>query len=167
MCIPDPVFLPGTLARRFLQNYIEIIHPLFPILDIDALKQSILETYSLARLPSSSRQGNESRLDRARNMLVLAFGAQVIAGDGDHDCPRDVARVWSEVIQQHALEIMKAESAFTGGADLIKLWIIYAAYSRSYGKSGGEFRVPRSVHTRTPVLIFGILHVTAANHLPS
>jgi len=138
MCIPDPVFLPGALARRFLENYIEIIHPLFPILDIDVLKRSILELYSLARLPSSSRQTSETRLERARNMLVLGFGAQVVAGDGDYDCPRDVARVWSEVLQQHALEIMKGHDAFGGDADLIKLWVIYAAYSRSYGNSGGE-----------------------------
>ena len=86
-------------------------------------------------------------------MLVLAFGAQVIAGDGDHDCPRDVARVWSEVLQQHALEIMKGQSAYAGGADIIKLWIVYAAYSRSYGKSGGKFEVSSSAHAGKSLLI--------------
>jgi hypothetical protein len=147
MCIPDPVFLPGALARQFLENYIEIIHPLFPILDIDVLKGSILEFYSLAQSPSSFRQASETRLDRARNMLVLAFGAQLVAGDGDHDCPRNVARVWSEVHQQHALKTMRAHSAFGGGADLIKLWVIYAAFSRSHGNSGGEFVVSQCLRT--------------------
>ena len=162
MCIPDPVFLPGSLARLFLNNYITIIHPLFPILDVDVLKASILETYSLARLPSSSRQINESRLDRARNMLVLAFGAQVIAGDGDHDCPRDVARVWSEVLQQHALEIMKGQSAYAGGADIIKLWIVYAAYSRSYGKSGGKFEGSSIAYTRASLSTSSYFHITGS-----
>jgi len=92
-------------------------------------------------------------------MLVLAFGAQVVAGDGDHGCPRDVARVWSEVLQQHALEIMKGQSAYAGGADIIKLWIVYAAYSRSYGKSGGKFEGSSSVHARKSLLISIRLHI--------
>lgn len=150
MCIPDPVFLPGALARQFLENYIEIIHPLLPILDIDVLKGFILEFYSVAQSPSSFRQSYETQLDRARNMLVLAFGAQVVAGDGDHECPRDVARVWSEVLRKHALEIMKGHSAFGGGADLIKLWVIYAAFSRSFGNSGGEFVFSRCLRTVSP-----------------
>jgi hypothetical protein len=95
-------------------------------------------------------------------MLVLAFGAQVIAGDGDHDCPRDVARVWSEVLQQHALGIMKGQSAYAGGADLIKLWIVYAAYSRSYGKSRGELEVYSIAYARASSLTSNYFHITGS-----
>ena len=72
-------------------------------------------------------------------MLVLAFGAQVITGDGDGDCPKDIAVVWSETLRRAAYGIMNDMDAFEGGVDLIRLWIIYAEFSRSYGNSGGEF----------------------------
>jgi len=124
-----------------LRNYIEIVHPLFPVLDVEVLKRSILESYTPAQLPSFTRTPYEKRLYRARNMLVLAFGAQVVAGEGDVECPCDVACVWSEVFKEHALAIMEDENALPGGADSIKLWVVYAAFSRSYGNRGGECQV--------------------------
>jgi hypothetical protein len=138
MNAPDPMFLPNVIAQRFLSNYIDIVHPLFPVLDTDVLRQSISKAYAPSRLSSSTQTAYDNRLDRARDMLVLAFGAQVVAGDGDVECPRDIAWVWSEVLKQHALGIMKEQNAFRGGADLIKMWVVYAAFSRSYGNSGGE-----------------------------
>jgi hypothetical protein len=77
-------------------------------------------------------------------MLVLAFGAQVIAGDGNVDCPRDVATVWSETLRRNAPDIMKAQDVLGGGVALIRLWIVYAAFSRSYGNSDGEARLSRA-----------------------
>lgn len=71
-------------------------------------------------------------------MLVLAFGAQVISGDGDADCPKDIAVVWSETLLRAAYGIMNDMGAFEGGVDLIRLRTIYAEFSRSYGNSGGE-----------------------------
>jgi hypothetical protein len=144
MSVPDLMFLPSVLAQRFLDNYIDIVHPLFPILDTDVLRLSISEAYAPDRFRSSTQTPYNNRLDRARDMLVLAFGAQVVSGDGDVECPRDIAWVWSEVLKQHAFRIMMEQKAFQGGADLIPLWVVYAAFSRSYGNGGGEsceFRV--------------------------
>ena len=103
MSAPDPMFLPNVIAQRSLSNYIDIVHPLFPVLDTDVLRRSISKAYAPSRLSSSTQTPYDSRLDRARDMLVLAFGAQVVAGDGDAECPRDIAWVWSEVLKQHAL----------------------------------------------------------------
>lgn len=82
-------------------------------------------------------------------MLVLAFGAQVIGGDGDAECPRDVAVVWSETLRRSAHAIMKDVDGFEGGVELIRLWIVYAEFSRSYGNSGGEFEPLPMIRIRT------------------
>jgi hypothetical protein len=133
------MFLPAELAHRFLGSFTSIIHPIFPVLDIQVLTQSVHQLYGTGSI-LHTRPVSQTQLERARNMLVLAFGAQVIAGDGDVDCPKDVATVWSETLRRNALNIMKVEDVSEGGVDLIRLWIIYAAFSRSYGNSAGMNR---------------------------
>jgi hypothetical protein len=138
---PDPMFLPSRLAYRFLHEYSHVIHPLFPVLDLVAIERSIGASFDTSR-PGARRPFPDvasPRVERARDMLVLAFGAQVISGDGDGDCPKDIAVVWSETLRRAAYGIMNDMDAFEGGVDLIRLWIIYAEFSRSYGNSGGEF----------------------------
>jgi hypothetical protein len=138
---PDPMFLPSRLAYRFLHEFAHVIHPLFPVLDIAAVERSIAASFDASR-PGARRPFPDltsPRIERARDMLVLAFGAQVITGDGDGDCPKDIAVVWSETLRRAAYGIMNDMDAFEGGVDLIRLWIIYAEFSRSYGNSGGEF----------------------------
>jgi hypothetical protein len=70
--------------------------------------------------------------------MVLAFGAQIEGGDGDAQCHKDVARAWSEVLKQKAKEIMLEHGQGKGGVDLVNLWVIMAAFGRSYGNSDGE-----------------------------
>lgn len=137
---PDPMFLPSRLAYRFLHEYSHVIHPLFPVLDLVAIERSIGASFDTSR-PGARRPFPDvasPRVERARDMLVLAFGAQVISGDGDGDCPKDIAVVWSETLRRAAYGIMNDMDAFEGGVDLIRLWIIYAEFSRSDGNSGGE-----------------------------
>lgn len=75
--------------------------------------------------------------------MVLAFGAQIEGGDGDAQCHKDVARAWSEVLKKKAKEIMLEHGQGKGGVDLVNLWVIMAAFSRSYGSSDGESRITR------------------------
>ena len=77
---------------------------------------------------------------RARDLLVLAFGAQIVGGDGDAECHRDIARAWSDVLRRRAKEIMTQIGDGAGGPELVNLWTIHAALSRSYGNSDGELR---------------------------
>lgn len=138
LALPDLMFLPAELANRFLASFTEIIHPIFPVLDIQILPQSVHQLYG-TDLVLHTRPAPQTQLEQARNMLVLAFGAQVIAGDGDVNCPKDVATVWGETLRRHALDIMKVEDVSEGGVDLIRLWIVYAAFSRSFGNSAGMY----------------------------
>jgi hypothetical protein len=141
---PDPMFLPSRLAYRFLHEYSHVIHPLFPVLDLVAIERSIGASFDTSR-PGARRPFPDvasPRVERARDMLVLAFGAQVISGDGDADCPKDIAVVWSETLRRAVHGIMNDMDAFEGGVDLIRLWIIYAEFSRSDGNSGGESLSP-------------------------
>lgn len=148
---PDPMFLPARLAHRFLNAYAKVIHPLFPVLDLSEISRSIGASFDGSvstperRFPSP----HAPRVERARDMLVLAFGAQVIGGDGDAECPRDVAVVWSETLRRSAHAIMKDVDGFEGGVELIRLWIVYAEFSRSYGNSGGEFEPLPMIRIRT------------------
>lgn len=130
LALPDPMSLPAELADRFPASFTVIIQPLFPILDIESLTQSIHRSYGINSLLHAGPM-SQTQLERARDMLILAFVAQVIAGDGDVDCHKDLATVWSETLCRHALKIMNPEDEFDGGVDLIRLWIIYAALSRS------------------------------------
>jgi hypothetical protein len=136
----DPMFLPRSLAGKFLLTYEHIIHPLFPVLDIGLVTRSIHMAYDgSTTIRSSKGKGRVSeQLDRARDLLVLTFGAQVIGGDGDVSCPKDVAIVWSETLRRHVRVIMKEYDDTGPSTDLINLWIVYAAFSRSYGNSEGE-----------------------------
>ena len=40
------MFLPLSLAKRFLNNYVHIIHPLFPVLNITAFSSLIYAAYN-------------------------------------------------------------------------------------------------------------------------
>jgi hypothetical protein len=111
----------NILAQRFLNNYINIVHPIFPALGTDELCRSISKAYTPGRLLSSTHTLDNNRHDGARDMLVLAFGVQVVAGDGDDECPRGFAWVRSEVFMQHALGIRKEQKVFQGGAGLIRI----------------------------------------------
>ena len=136
------MFLPSGLAYRFLHEYTKVLHALFPVLDLADVNRSIDASFGtpgptpLRPFPDTDRAPTE----RARDLLVLAFGAQVIGGDGDAQCPRDVAIVWSETLRRAAYTIMQELDVFEGGVDLIRLWIIYAEFGRNYGNSGGESR---------------------------
>ncbi|KAG7528392.1 hypothetical protein FFLO_06183 [Filobasidium floriforme] len=135
---PNPMFLPSRLAYRFLHEYSRVI---FPVLDLVAIERSIGASFDTSR-PGARRPFPDiasPRVERARDMLVLAFGAQVISGDGDADCPKDIAVVWSETLFRAAYGIMNDMGAFEGGVDLIRSWIIYAEFSLSHGNSGAEF----------------------------
>ena len=139
----DPMFLPAELAYRFFNSYKTVIHPLFPVLRMETVRQSIYNAYTLGLGDPQARQVNNlayqgHRLDRARDFLVLAFGAQIEGGDGDAECHKDVARAWSEILKQKAREIMLEHVQGKGGVDLVNLWVILSAYSRSYGNSDGR-----------------------------
>jgi hypothetical protein len=126
------MFLPPALARRFYRNYAEILHPVCPVLDLSGLIESIMADYSGTR-------PLVDRIERARTMLVLAFGAQLVSSDGDVECPKDVAAVWSETLRRSALVIMHDWQELHGGTvDLIRLWILDAAFSRSQGDMRGQ-----------------------------
>ena len=138
----DPMFLPAELAYRFFNAFKTVIHPLFPVLPMDTVRQSIYNAYTMGLGEPRPRQLNNlayqgHRLDRARDFLVLAFGAQIEGGDGDAECHKDVARAWSEILKQKAREIMLEHVQGKGGVDLVNLWVILSAYSRSYGNSDG------------------------------
>lgn len=75
----------------------------------------------------------------------MVFGAQVVGGEGDGDCLKDITIVWSETLQQHAHKIMKEYSDTDPESNLVKLWIVFAAFSRSHGNSKGK---PRSRNTK-------------------
>jgi hypothetical protein len=136
------MFLPRSLAGKFLLTYEHIIHPLFPVLVIGLVtrNRSIHMAYDGSTTNRSSKgKGRVSEeLDRARDLLVLALGAQVIGGDGDVSCPKDVAIVWSETLKRHVRVVMKEYNDPGPSTDLINLWTVYAAFSRSYGNSEGE-----------------------------
>lgn len=141
----DPMFLPPELAHRFFHAYKTVIHPLFPVLAIDTIRQSIHDAYTLGitdpqprKLSALAHQSHS--LERARDLMVMAFGAQIEGGDGDAECHKDVARAWSEILKRKARNIMLEHGQGKGGVDLVNLWVIMAAYSRSYGNSDGGFR---------------------------
>ncbi|KAG7528034.1 hypothetical protein FFLO_06454 [Filobasidium floriforme] len=139
----DPIFLPAELAYRFFNAYKTVIHPLFPVLRIDAVRESIYGAYTLGVAELKPRQLDNlayksDRLERARDLMVLAFGAQIEGGDGDAQCHKDVARAWSEVLVQKAKEIMLEHGQGKGGVDLVNLWVVMAAFGRSYGNSDEE-----------------------------
>jgi hypothetical protein len=138
----DPIFLPAELAYRFFNAYKTVIHPLFPVLRIDAVRESIYGAYTLGVAELKPRQLDNlayksDRLERARDLMVLAFGAQIEGGDGDAQCHKDVARAWSDVLVHKAKEIMLEHGQGKGGVDLVNLWVVMAAFGRSYGNSDG------------------------------
>lgn len=113
------------------------------MLRIDAVRESIYGAYTLGVAELKPRQLDNAayksdRLERARDLLVLAFGAQIEGGDGDAQCHKDVARAWSDVLVHKAKEIMLEHGQGKGGVDLVNLWVVMAAFGRSYGNSDGE-----------------------------
>lgn len=152
----DPIFLPAELAYRFFNAYKTVIHPLFPVLRIDSVRESIYGAYTLGVAEPKPRQLDNlayksDRLERARDLIVLAFGAQIEGGDGDAQCHKDVARAWSEVLKQKAKEIMLEHGQGKGGVDLVNLWVVMAAFSRSYGNSDGQWRRSPSILVKMDV----------------
>lgn len=138
----QPMFLSPHLAQRFLHAYSVIIHPIFPILRLEEVRQSVQDAYTFGKGDYMHEDRNSvqraSSLDRARDLLVLAFGAQVEGGDGDAHCHKEVARAWSRTLHQKAKGYLYSHKHNSSELDLVKIWIIFAAYSRSYGNTNEE-----------------------------
>ncbi|KAJ9124145.1 hypothetical protein QFC22_000942 [Naganishia vaughanmartiniae] len=133
----DPLFLPSQLAHRFFRAYVVTIHTLYPVMDIDEVRGSISVAYAGGvdyRPDEGPRPSDLVRnLHKARNLMVLALGAQIEGGDGDAHCPKDIARAWSTNLADRAHKLL-LETRDSGGVDAIRLWILYTVYLGNYGQ---------------------------------
>jgi hypothetical protein len=140
----EPYYLSEALAQRFLSMYETTIQPLFPALDVVAVRGSIDKKFRLnsrgwdvSAIPlRESHQDyplttSTFSLDQARDFLVMAFGAQIVGGDGDADCHKDLARAWSEIFRRKTRAILYDVGQDQCDIRVINLWIIFAAYNRS------------------------------------
>jgi hypothetical protein len=140
----EPYYLSEALAQRFLSMYETTIQPLFPALDVVAVRGSIDKKFRLnsrgwdvSAIPlQESHQDyplttSTFSLDQARDFLVMAFGAQIVGGDGDADCHKDLARAWSEIFRRKTRAILYDVGQDQCDIRVINLWIIFAAYNRS------------------------------------
>lgn len=114
-------------------------------MDIDEVRGSISVAYAggVEHRPDAASQPSElvRSMHKARNLMVLALGAQIEGGDGDAHCPKDVARAWSKTLADQAHEILLGTQD-KGGVDAIRLWILYTIYLGNYGQVAGEYEYP-------------------------
>lgn len=147
----EPYYLSEALAHRFLMMYETTIQPLFPALDVVVVRGSIDKKFRLnsrgwdvSAIPLRERHQDYPlttsafSLDLARDFLVMAFGAQIVGGDGDAECHKDLARAWSEIFRRKTRAILYDVGQDQSDIRVINLWIIFAAYNRSYGNSNGK-----------------------------
>lgn len=138
----DLLFLPPPLAERLLGAWQVSSYPLVPIFDLHEVSTSIKEAY-LGANPFEIVQHPDLSLERifkrCRNLLVLAIGAQIEAGDGDAQLPRQVAGTWSRALFAKAEKILtslvvkNAPSAY-----MVKSWLLVARYYEHAGLIEGE-----------------------------
>lgn len=137
----DPLFLPSQLAHRFFHAYAVIVHPLNPIIDLDQVRESISEAYTggvgFPQKPADRPSEHIRSMHKARNLLVLALGAQIEGGDGDAHCPKEVARAWSKQLADQAIKVL-ANTRENGTVDAVRIWVLYAVYLGNYGQVDGE-----------------------------
>ncbi|KAJ9106185.1 hypothetical protein QFC21_001329 [Naganishia friedmannii] len=73
-----------------LMAYVVTIHTMYPVMDIDEVRGSISVAYAggVDYRPDQGPQLNQTAksLHQARNLMVLALGAQIEGGDGDAHC---------------------------------------------------------------------------------
>jgi hypothetical protein len=137
----DPLFLPSQLAHRFFHAYAVIVHPLNPIIDLDQVRESISEAYAggvgFQPNPADRPSEHTRSMHKARNLLVLALGAQIEGGDGDAHCPKEVARAWSKQLADQAIKVL-ASARENGTVDAARILVLYTVYLGNYGQVDGE-----------------------------
>lgn len=136
----DPLFLPSQLAHRFFHAFTVMIHPLYPVVNLDQVRGSISDAYAGSvnyRPDPATRPSEHTRnMHKARDFMVLALGAQIEGGDGDAHCPKQVARAWSRHLADQAHELL-TNSRENGVIDAIRIWLLYTVYLGNYGQIDG------------------------------
>ncbi len=152
---PDPafdsLFLPTTLAHRFFWSYCTILHPVWPILDLEEVRRSIAAAYAGGVTYGISPQVTPSETARqlatARNLIVLALGARIEGGDGDAHCPKDVAKNWALVLAERSKAILLQHGLVSVSVEASKLWLLHSLDMTNHGYADGEWRGIMSTST--------------------
>ncbi|KAI5455159.1 hypothetical protein NCC49_002428 [Naganishia albida] len=138
----DPLFLPSQLAHRFFHAFTVMIHPLYPVVNLDQVRGSISDAYagSVNYRPNPATRPSEHarNMHKARDFMVLALGAQIEGGDGDAHCPKEVARAWSKHLADQAHELL-TNSRENGAIDAIRIWLLYTVYLGNYGQIDEQY----------------------------
>ena len=118
-----------------------IHHPLNPIVSLDQVRASISDAYTggVGFPPNAADRPSEHTraMHKARDLLVLALGAQIEGGDGDAHCPKKVARAWSKQLADQAMKVL-VSARENGSVDAIRLWLLYSVYLGNYGQVDGR-----------------------------
>lgn len=116
---------------------------MYPVMDIDEVRGSISVAYAGGVDYRSDRGTQPSKMARslqqARNLMVLALGAQIEGGDGDAHCPKDIARAWSTNLADRAHNIL-LETRDNGGVEAVRIWILYTIFLGNYGQVAGKLK---------------------------
>lgn len=121
-----------------------MVHPLWPILDLEQVRESIAGAYSggvdyrpseLKSTPPVTRN-----LEKARDLIVIALGAAIEGGDGDGFLPKDVAQRWSLSLSARARKILLDHTVSHGNVDSVKLWLLLTVHMLNIGVIDRESR---------------------------